>query len=485
MGSMNKFVLMWAEKVSLLTIDFFSQSFIHYIKFPWNEINYSIISLKDQKILQAHISKEDYEKLKKVHPKYFLEKNKILQIIKKYEELGFEFEKFVQKISKFDFGSFSREELLPLFKEYVKIQLLVIAYFRATRPEAEIEVEKILRNRLKLYYDSQNEVEKAFHIITESPEPDTLKRERFEWLKIVLQKEVKDDQLLKHAKKFPDFFLNVYDHNDAISFLRKRLEESRKNFRDKIQEVENIKKRLNRLKREQQKVYRKCNDKLIKTYSFMFQKFGKHRFELKSVWAGAEFVSLPLLNKISSSIGISVKDMCNTYSVNDMINFLKYGKKLSNKIIKDRKKCVVYIVKDRQPKIIQGKHALEFLKKTIKKEQISTELKGTVANPGTCKGIAKVMMSTDIKGLSKYNKNFKKGDILVTDMTQPNMVLIIKKASAIITNVGGLTSHAAIMSREFDIPCVVGTLKATKTLRDGDLVEVDANKGIIKIIKKK
>ena len=57
-------------------------------------------------------------------------------------------------------------------------------------------------------------------------------------------------------------------------------------------------------------------------------------------------------------------------------------------------------------------------------------------------------------------------------------------AGAIVTNQGGITSHAAIVSRELNIPCIIGTKIATKVLRDGDLVEVDANKGVVKIIKK-
>ena len=59
----------------------------------------------------------------------------------------------------------------------------------------------------------------------------------------------------------------------------------------------------------------------------------------------------------------------------------------------------------------------------------------------------------------------------------------IQKAKAIITDVGGLLCHAAIVSRELGIPCVVGTKKATKVLNDGDLVEVDANKGIVRKLK--
>lgn len=78
----------------------------------------------------------------------------------------------------------------------------------------------------------------------------------------------------------------------------------------------------------------------------------------------------------------------------------------------------------------------------------------------------------------------KEGNILVAMATNPTFVPVMRKAGAIVTDMGGLTCHAAIVSREWGIPCVVGTKIATKVLKDGDLVEVDANKGIVKIIKK-
>jgi pyruvate,water dikinase len=60
----------------------------------------------------------------------------------------------------------------------------------------------------------------------------------------------------------------------------------------------------------------------------------------------------------------------------------------------------------------------------------------------------------------------------------------MKKASAFVTDFGGITCHAAIVAREWKVPCIIGTGIATKVFKDGDLVEVDANTGIVKIIKK-
>ena len=105
-------------------------------------------------------------------------------------------------------------------------------------------------------------------------------------------------------------------------------------------------------------------------------------------------------------------------------------------------------------------------------------IKGICACPGKIKGKIKII-------ITPYEKIVGKNFILVTAMTTPEFVPLIKKSSAIITDVGGITCHAAIVAREMKKPCIVGTKIATQILKDGDLVEVDANNGIIKILKKR
>ena len=77
----------------------------------------------------------------------------------------------------------------------------------------------------------------------------------------------------------------------------------------------------------------------------------------------------------------------------------------------------------------------------------------------------------------------KDGDVLVTAMTTPNLISAMKKAAAFVTDEGGVTCHAAIVARELRKPCIISTKIATKVLKDGDIVEVDADKGVARIIK--
>lgn len=114
----------------------------------------------------------------------------------------------------------------------------------------------------------------------------------------------------------------------------------------------------------------------------------------------------------------------------------------------------------------------------IKEEIRVTDLiKGQVTFPGLVKGRAKIITNPFHQG-----KYFNEGDILITAMTTPDFVPLMRKASAIVTDEGGILSHASIISRELKKPCVIGTKIATKVLKDGDEIEVNAQEGIVRIL---
>ncbi|MFA5023959.1 MAG: PEP-utilizing enzyme [Patescibacteria group bacterium] len=118
---------------------------------------------------------------------------------------------------------------------------------------------------------------------------------------------------------------------------------------------------------------------------------------------------------------------------------------------------------------------LNIIKEEIKDLKI---LSGDCASPGRVRGEVKII------NVPKDMTKMKAGDILVSIATTPDLVPAIKKAAAIVTDAGGITCHAAIISRELGIPCVVGTKFATKILHDGDLVDVNATHGKVDIIRK-
>ncbi|MEK7072582.1 MAG: PEP-utilizing enzyme, partial [Patescibacteria group bacterium] len=122
---------------------------------------------------------------------------------------------------------------------------------------------------------------------------------------------------------------------------------------------------------------------------------------------------------------------------------------------------------------------IEILKKVMipQADKNIHEIKGQVGNKGKYTGPARIIMN--YHDFSKMQT----GDVLISTMTTPDFVVLMHKAGAIITDIGGMLCHAAIVSREIDKPCIIGTKFATQVLKDGDIVEVDADKGIVKIIK--
>lgn len=129
--------------------------------------------------------------------------------------------------------------------------------------------------------------------------------------------------------------------------------------------------------------------------------------------------------------------------------------------------------------LIEGEQAAslkEELEGRLRGQMQSGVIKGQVACQGYAKGIARIILGTD--DFYRFNE----GEILVTGMTRPEFLPLMKKAAGIVTNEGGITCHAAIVSRELGKPCIIGTQQATQLIQDGQLVEVRANHGTVRIL---
>jgi phosphohistidine swiveling domain-containing protein len=175
--------------------------------------------------------------------------------------------------------------------------------------------------------------------------------------------------------------------------------------------------------------------------------------------------------------GIPVEDAA--YALySDFIHGLYKSPEYSKEITKRKKQSVTVFFSNEEIIFEYGK-AKEKARNLfdVMVKDSSSELSGNVAYRGSVKGTVKIILNE-----SDFGK-FKKGEILVASMTRPEYVPLMKKAIAIVTDEGGITCHAAIISRELKIPCIIGTKIATRALKDGDEVEVDANRGIVKIIK--
>lgn len=177
--------------------------------------------------------------------------------------------------------------------------------------------------------------------------------------------------------------------------------------------------------------------------------------------------------KIARKYGLSYNQLF-MLNIDELLNLLIGGNFPEADELNNRINCYCVLASREEIAHTTGDEAKDLLKLIEGEMPVLDHLQGTVIWQGKETGRVNVLHSVD-----EVNK-MKVGDILVCPMTDPDYMPAIKKAKAIVTNQGGMLCHAAIVARELQIPCVVGTEFATKFFHDGDMVEVDAINGIIK-----
>jgi len=183
-----------------------------------------------------------------------------------------------------------------------------------------------------------------------------------------------------------------------------------------------------------------------------------------------------ILEEIADRVGVKLKEL--RFMKSSEIKAALFDGVINKAEVKKRVEfCVYYTAKDTEL-FYSGDEAKKIVEKYIQKHEDLevSELKGQCGCRGQARG--KVRIVNVIADMKKMEE----GDILVSISTQPDLVPAMKKAAAFVTDQGGVTSHAAIVAREMRKPCVIATKIATKALHDGDVVEVDADKGLVKVI---
>ena len=194
-----------------------------------------------------------------------------------------------------------------------------------------------------------------------------------------------------------------------------------------------------------------------------------------------------LLDKLGGQMHALKADM-EWYTQKELIGLFS-GELLSAEKLSQRRKLYV-LHKDSSSKmhLYEQSEAADFIANFLEKSEVFNdgEIRGTIAHSTGKKVKAKVrIVKRDYargEGLRTEMAAMQQGEILVTQGTDPEMMPALQKASAVITDVGDMLSHAAITARELNIPCIIATGNASKILKTGDLVEVDAGKGVVRKI---
>ncbi|MDD4332902.1 MAG: PEP-utilizing enzyme [Patescibacteria group bacterium] len=379
--------------------------------------------------------------------KFFSNKKKLKKFLKEVEISNKTARETIANILKYDLTKLDVNDFIQLWDVYCESIVDIFTCYCLTQPDKIVRLE----TELNKYVDELNIISKqqAVSILTKSDKTIIINNKKTDLLK--------------------SFSETIKKENYKIN---KDL------FREKLYTIKKI---VNLEKKDLIKKY-KISKKIIKTADTIGI-LGITRLEMRLNWSVLNYYHELFINEIKNRLKIS-KEQIRFLSFSEIINILIGKEKLNLKKIQIRSKGVVVILKDGKIIEIEGKKVGEIMKKIKKSSRLATKkITGAIAAKGKTKGRVLVLSYRDAERHSQKIKSMRKGDIIVTEMTHPNIMNACKKAGGIITDEGGLLSHAAIVSRELNIPCVIGTKVATQVLKDGDLVKVDANNGIIKVIK--
>ena len=202
----------------------------------------------------------------------------------------------------------------------------------------------------------------------------------------------------------------------------------------------------------------------------------------KEIFTKAHLHVQPLLSEVFRRCGLEYEAGCYLLP-NEVRDALLVGKMPDPDMIRGRRTLSVFQTThpDRHDFLSEEKRdrLLEEIARDGKNEkELRREISGISAMPGQIRGRVRILLdSRDLDSLAE-------GDVLVTSMTSPDYIAGMRRAAAIVTDEGGITSHAAIVARELKKPCVIGTKVATQVFRDGDLVLVNADRGVVQVLER-
>lgn len=387
-----------------------------------------------------------------------------------------------KQFSKLDFQPQNRQQLqnhfLPLYKTYQEL----IAYILPPHV-----IERNVSKEIKNFIDSKTKdpiKRQEYFTLLSQPQDEDLKQIK-ESLKLAEYVRVNgwSNSALARLNRYADSYrwLSMWDVTDKPlpnSSFKAEINTILQNFPKPHAKWQQIKLASNKRQKDLSVLLNKLKPPpQIVSLIHMMQAYVFLRTYRKNAFCQAHFAQLSFLDTVAQRMGISKREIKHlTYP--EIIEYLKSGTIPNPSHIKQRLEGWAILLHHDKVHLFSGQ---EQVNQAIANYHIeipkvkSTEISGRVACQGHVTGTVKIV--TGIKELNKV----KPGDILVAHMTTPDYLPAMYKAGAIVTDEGGVTCHAAIVSREFNIPCIVGTQNATSILKDGDQVTVDAMNGKVMV----
>ena len=432
-----------------------------FLKRPGLDLAKNKLFVPEGSLHAMYFEKSEIEKIIKNYTKKVLSK-RIQDYAKTYEGLFKEYLRWSSKVTKQDFKKFSDQELVKIlnvlckrqvdFSEYQYYAFLILEGLGK-------EVEKMFENKPQ------------FLQAIATPHKDTLiTKARLDLLKLI-SKKYSEKELQRYVDKYA--WLPIYDFVDeplSIAEVKKQI----KSIKNPSLELSSFKKNqktglreYSELIKKEKGTLRRKKIEVVHYFSYLKEMRDDYRRQAYYLWQ-------PFWKEYSKRIGLSMIQA--NYLIFDELSKALLEKRDFRAVIKDRQKGYAHWFKEGVLTVYGSKMAPKIAAMAAGKETVS-RISGFSARKGNVKGRVCIVYHR-----GEFGK-LKDGDILVTAMTHQEFLPIMKKSKAIVTDEGGITCHASIVSRELGIPCIIGTKIATRVLKDGDLVEVDANKGVVRKLK--
>lgn len=447
------------------------------------------------------VDKESHDAIEKAgiaplrkNPKLFTERIAEIQVKAK------EVIEWLKTIHKTNLSIVSEQELINIYERYrAAYKEIYGRYFTILILERALttHLQNILINK-----GSEKDAATAFTLLTSELGAMHTKNEERDRLELSMEI-AKDSKLLELFKKdgealeqelsqYPETEKLINNHTEKYFWITRDYEDpilTKKDFLTKIKEslqdknlqlqTEETKNEEKYLKQKREKLEKDLQLTEQESNDFALMREGIYLKELrKSIVSQSLYYFDNVLEEMRKRTNISLPLL--RMMLPEDLTPIFVEKKSYHKTLEERYEKSVYVMEEGKHTLYEGKEAEELFNTVVAVNQNVTSLKGISASAGVAQGPARI-----IKHPSDFDK-IKEGDIMITVQAVPSFLETLKKCKGLVADGGtGITSHPATLAREVGIPCVVQTKTATEIIHDGDSIEVDGNKGIVKILKKR
>ncbi len=480
---LTKYISVYKKHIHPYPVFLAAFSYFKFIKkFLKADLSSSFVVINDG-TWHSFINEEEWNNILNVFIiKYKNNNNFLYYFFKKVKNISIELLNFTSKLETINCSKLSNKKLLELYKTFNNMYITFFIYSECSANSLMFESENILLKMLSKELNSEEEARKVLSLLILPNKKSFMRKEEEEFLKIAtsaFSKKSYKKKLEKHLKKYSWIPVDYNGNSWSIEDLELRLKNILSSNKDPKKILKKLKEGFKNLLNKKKQSLKKYNlsQKFLKLCNDTSNAMKIMDFK-KEICSKAHYHVQFLMNAIAQRLNLSLIQ-ANYLTPKEISAALLDNQILSKNTLNKRYKFSVYKTETKDINFLDEETSKYIAKKLKNLENTDSIIKGICSNPGIVKGKARVIIKN-----SDFSK-MKKGEILVTPYTTPDYSILMKKAIATITDLGGITSHASIVSRELNIPCITGTKNASELIKSGDLIEVNADFGIVKILKSK